>query len=911
MSKSAVSKSVLGIAGVFFLLLPIDGLRALGLGEARVDSFLGQPLEVTIRLLSGEGGGEVEDMTVSPADVDAYERLGVPAEALALGLEVTIDRSTQPPSVRLTSSRPAEDPIIRVLLDARWSNGRVLREYTLFLDPPTVESPPPAQRDPSDREPVAQEQSQGERESAQQQAAEQRPDPVPARDSAREQAPSVDQPAGTVPVRRGDTLWSIARDWRPDSRLSMDQVMLAIFERNQQAFLDQNINRLRSDVELDMPSIDEVRALEREQAELRIREQMQAWQQIAQVSDVPEVSEAGVPEADPVAREEAQPDDGTVSESAADEDQEDIVHRLDVVPPEEDEHADGPVASEEEVRRVRGAVSDLEDEILAERLEGEGFDEEIAEIRELVSTRDAAGVAVAEEMLAELEARLREARREREEADEVERYFDELAEELVDAEGGSDDSVGDEPEGSEELAAADGGEDGDGTTATDERPGEAAEGDSEMATTETRSEGGFPWLWAGLVLLVLIVAAAGWWWLRRRSAEPEPEWGHESSETDAVAEARREVEAEPTSLAAHLMLLHALSEHGDPGEFRGALDDMYRHVEDDGDGYWQEALELARAHAPDHPLLVATETDSTPGEASEVADIERRDEELMDMLESAESEPESEAATEMEESGADAEPESEAEQAELGEDVDLGELSGRLDKPREQASVEIFLDEELADLDDFGEFADQQGDASSPGDVDAPSTESPEQPAEEATSPAGEPSGEQDRDEGLDLDFEFSSSADEDDLGGLFDEQEGEGTVPPPRDQEGEATSEAEEGAGPSGSDAFELAPEGERDDGPPEAGRDDAGDATERAGETEPETDSPFDLSEDSGEQPAGESTPAAELSDEDSDVKLDLARAYLSVELTDSARTILEEVASGGSPDKQAEAQKLLDDL
>jgi pilus assembly protein FimV len=75
MSFSTVRLTVFVLLGRLVLLFPADGLRALGLGEARVDSYLGQPLDVTIRLLEAESEA-VDAMTVAPASPADYERLG-------------------------------------------------------------------------------------------------------------------------------------------------------------------------------------------------------------------------------------------------------------------------------------------------------------------------------------------------------------------------------------------------------------------------------------------------------------------------------------------------------------------------------------------------------------------------------------------------------------------------------------------------------------------------------------------------------------------------------------------------------------------------------------------------------------------------------------------------------------------
>src|SRR6056297_1919465 len=140
LSKRAISSIALTLA----LIVPV-GAYALGLGEARVESFLNQPLDVRMRLFD-VSDDDLDSLTVTPASPEDFERLGLMSNSLALGIRIEVDRSVSPPIVRVTSARPVSDPVVQLLVDARWASGRMLREYTLFLDPPTiaVEAPAPS-----------------------------------------------------------------------------------------------------------------------------------------------------------------------------------------------------------------------------------------------------------------------------------------------------------------------------------------------------------------------------------------------------------------------------------------------------------------------------------------------------------------------------------------------------------------------------------------------------------------------------------------------------------------------------------------------------------------------------------------------------------------------------------------------
>ena len=943
MSFCSVRSTVIVLLGGLVLLFPADGLRALGLGEARVDSYLGQPLDVTIRLLEADSVA-VDALTVAPASPEDYERLGLPSEALGLGLDVSLDRSSIPPTVRVRSQRPAVDPIVQILVDARFASGRVLREYTLFLDPPTVESPPPVRR-------AAEEVTETEPERTPPPA-----EPVPPRDErsapvTADPDPSVERPREadrTVSVNRGDTLWAIGYNWRPDTTMSMDQVMLAIFERNRHAFINENINRLRSDVELTMPDAAEIEGVNRAEAERRIREHMQAWQQAEPIRDVPVVADAGVPEAEPF---EASPDPVEPEDD----------YRLDVVPPEEDEFADGPAVSEGEIRRVQGALSSIEDEIFAEQLESREFDERIAEIREALESRELAGLAFAEESLAELESRLREVRQERAEAeaaavddeDEVVAYFDELERELV---GEPDETV---PLPDEEPTIAEVDEVVD--PAEEALPAEAETPADPVVEPAEPSPAGFLglalWQWAiAGVLLLLLLAGAAMFVLKRRGAEPAGD-SAVMVRGDAEDNARKAISRNPADLSAHLALLKLLADRDDEERFSDAIDEMYQHVDDEEDRHWQEALGLAVTHAPDHPMLTPNETPLE--ETEEDDDLGRRTDQMLSMLDSGDLDEEA-SDSQLDDGEPDLElpdldedldaPELETDDVfvektadqddELGEDVDLADLSNRLDDPNARSEPEKVFDDDDEDF-EIGSFDDDEADqpdtatsavadeksadselsldfGTDTGEADEVVAE-PEKEADpvqefgdgfdldpEPDTPDETPSGEG---EAYTLDFDSDdeldelSVADDSEQDDVETAESGDSGLTldigddPDTDLEAEikewSVDEGDDSTGGVESDDLDEPAAFEIDD-MPDSESDDGG-----IDETLPAADDGDSSSYDS------------ELSDEDADVKLDLARAYISVDLADSARTILEEVVSGGSPEKQDEARKLLEDL
>ena len=274
---------------------------ALGLGDIRLSSALNEPLRAEIELLATTPE-ELENLSVQLASLETFERydLDRPLFISRLAFRIVRSGSTEGNVVTITSAEPITEPFITFLVEASWTRGRILREYTLLLDPPTFAPPPVTQSTQAVIAPTRAAQTDSGRiqRSAPQrpepvadpapqpvvQAAEQTIEPEPLAPAAPvdEPAPTLGQPdfdtssGGEIVVQRGDTLWSITSRMRPDSRLTMNQTMLAIFEANPDAFAG-NINMMSAGATLRIPSADEVFRISRGDALAEVQRQNAAW----------------------------------------------------------------------------------------------------------------------------------------------------------------------------------------------------------------------------------------------------------------------------------------------------------------------------------------------------------------------------------------------------------------------------------------------------------------------------------------------------------------------------------------------------------------------------------------------------------------------------------------------------------
>ncbi len=231
---------------------------SLGLGTLSVQSSLGEVLraEIEVTSITAEEAASLQLRVASP---EAFRAAGVEYNPSLPGARVEIVRRADGRQVvRVTGERAVLEPFMDLVLEAQWSSGRLVREYTLLFDPPgtRVAQPPPAPTTApivsAAPAPAAAPLPPAPR------AAAPAPSPAPAAappPAPRPAAPAVAAtgPADEVRVRSGDTLTGIAgRVQRPG--VSLDQMLVSLFRANPQAFMGNNMNRLRAGAVLTVPS---------------------------------------------------------------------------------------------------------------------------------------------------------------------------------------------------------------------------------------------------------------------------------------------------------------------------------------------------------------------------------------------------------------------------------------------------------------------------------------------------------------------------------------------------------------------------------------------------------------------------------------------------------------------------------
>ncbi len=268
--------SALALAAVIALGATTQDAHALALGRINVLSALGEPLRADIDIpeITAEEAASLRATVAAP---EAFRAAGLEYNAAIANLQVTLmERPGGRKFLRLSSDRSVNEPFIDLILEANWSSGRIVRDYTMLFDPPSLRSAtppapsvaqvPPASR-PAPAAPVAPP-ALAPAPLPPAVAAPVQPPPAATRAAPAPRPPVAAPPAAARPaetrkvtVQAGDTAGKIAAANKP-ANVSLDQMLVALLQANPDAFIGGNVNRIKAGSVLDLPSADQAALVE-------------------------------------------------------------------------------------------------------------------------------------------------------------------------------------------------------------------------------------------------------------------------------------------------------------------------------------------------------------------------------------------------------------------------------------------------------------------------------------------------------------------------------------------------------------------------------------------------------------------------------------------------------------------------
>ena len=244
-------------------------IYAAGLGKLTLSSALGQPLKAEIDLVAVRDE-ESSSLTANLASQEAFRQAGISYKPFFSSLEIAIDKRANGDSyIRITSPNVINEPFLNMLVELSWASGRLMREYTVLLDPIDATPPEPVAPAIVDVPVAAVTAVVDEPEVQAEPVIEQvQPEPVVVSESF----------SGDTygPISQGDTLSKIAQKISPDGA-NLNQIMIALFRANQGAFIANNINLLKVGEILHIPSASEIMQISEQEANTEVKVHVADW----------------------------------------------------------------------------------------------------------------------------------------------------------------------------------------------------------------------------------------------------------------------------------------------------------------------------------------------------------------------------------------------------------------------------------------------------------------------------------------------------------------------------------------------------------------------------------------------------------------------------------------------------------
>ncbi len=249
--KSFLWKRLLGKAALVLFFLGSHSAFALTLGRIHVQSAQGQALraELDITNLSAEESASVK---ASIAPDTSFVAMGLEYKPLFADIQITLERRSDGSQFfKFLSLSSVNDKYLDMVLEVRWTAGRIVRNFTLLLDPP--------------------------KSSEAAKAAETLASPAFIDEpKTSDKATSQKSTPHTVVVAAGDTAGAIATQTKPNGT-SVEQMLIALQQSNPSAFINGNINQIRAGAVLTIPDQADIQKIHSQDASAAVKAQAQSF----------------------------------------------------------------------------------------------------------------------------------------------------------------------------------------------------------------------------------------------------------------------------------------------------------------------------------------------------------------------------------------------------------------------------------------------------------------------------------------------------------------------------------------------------------------------------------------------------------------------------------------------------------
>lgn len=257
-SQLSLRALIAGISLSSALLAVSPDAFALSLGKLTTKSFMGERLLVEIDIPE-INSTEVSSLQANVGGIDTFQAAGIEYNPSLAGATVTLEKRPDGRQYfKVLSASPVNDPFINIVIVANWASGRIVRDYSILLDPPEalktpatiVTAPIISSANNKTTTPATTEMSKDA--SASKTDNKKKETKTASTTEAEGNAAAGSQ----VTVEKGQTAGKIAASVK-DGNISLDQMLVALLKANPKAFINGNVNLIKSGVTLTIPTAEE------------------------------------------------------------------------------------------------------------------------------------------------------------------------------------------------------------------------------------------------------------------------------------------------------------------------------------------------------------------------------------------------------------------------------------------------------------------------------------------------------------------------------------------------------------------------------------------------------------------------------------------------------------------------------
>ena len=235
-----------------FLIFIANTLSALTLNKMQVNSKQDEPLNAVIDVIYSKGD-KASNLKPAIASKENYEANGLSRLPIHSDIKIRLEDDANGGKIYLISKNIVKDPFLDLLIQIDSEKGRVYKEYTVLLEPPSPKI--------TIKEVIKAESNEEKALDKKDEVAKVKAEPVKIAQQDIAEVKEVKEPSKQIEVKgtivkskKGKTLYQIARENKP-SGVTTEQMVLAIYQNNPKAFAEENVNTLIKNKELKIPPV--------------------------------------------------------------------------------------------------------------------------------------------------------------------------------------------------------------------------------------------------------------------------------------------------------------------------------------------------------------------------------------------------------------------------------------------------------------------------------------------------------------------------------------------------------------------------------------------------------------------------------------------------------------------------------